>query len=513
VLRKLTEMALTRRNMLKGLAGGLAAVTLAACGGTAAPTSAPAGATTEPETQEPATQAAKEGEATPAAAGETPITAAAPAATEVPAPTPTPMQAGSQPIKLNWWTAWPDPDSIRRLNTMLTGFEQVHTDIGVNFTPGGPGGGDFNEILLTRIAAGTAPDAAVIWTPPVTFAARGSLDAVDDLMATAQYAKPDKWYPRPLATCQWRGKTYGLPFSQGDYMVFYNVDMFKEKGLPTDRASMPTTWDKMRELSMSFTEWNGSDLKTGGFVPFLTNWVYPVWSANNGSQIFRAADEKYYMNSKENAEWMNYWLTWLDDEYKGDITYLASLGGMDVYDTSQLWNQKRTAMALGGAWAVPYTLLNPKTAGFNWDVAKIPVGPSGTKSYTGFWPNWFVQPAGGKQRKEAFLLNEYMTTVGMQVWYQEVEDTPCWKDFPQEVMPKGLVDNFGQEKALDIHKFILTYLNDATEVWTSPVEDFATDQLNRAVDQILHKATPVQAALDQAQKITQAKLEETVKSG
>ena len=512
---KQIERAITRRNLLKGLAGGVAAAGLAACGATPAPTAAPttAAASTAPETQEAPTLAAKEGEATPtaAAAAETPTTAAAPAATEVPPPTPTPMQAGNQPIKLNWWTAWPDSDSISRLNIMLAAFEQKYPDIGVNFMPGGPGGGDFNEILLTRIAAGTAPDAAVIWTPPVTFAARGSLDCIDDLMATAQYARPDQFYPRPLATCQWRGKTYGIPYSTSDYVIFYNVDWFKEKGLPTDRASFPATWDKMRELSASFTQWEGSDLKTAGFIPFLVTYWYPLWSAENGSQIFRAADEKYYINSKENVEWMNYWLTWLNEEFKGDITYIASLGNWEN-GGSDNWTQKRAPMAPGGSWVVPYERMNPKTLGFNWDVAKVPVGPSGTKSYTAFWPNWFVQPLGGKHRKEAFLLNEYMCCIGIREWDKTVWEPPAYRGLPLDVISQGLIDNVGQEKALDINNFMISYLDDSTEVWTSPIEDFATDQLNRAIDQILHKVTPVQAALDQAQNACQAQLAQAVKS-
>mgnify|MGYP001026931446 CR=1 FL=1 len=153
-----------------------------------------------------------------------------------------------------------------------------------------------------------------------------------------------------------------------------------------------------------------------------------------------------------------------------------------------------------------------ETIGFRWDVAKFPVGPGGTKSVTGFWPNWFVQPVGGKHRREAFLLNEYFCTIGMPTWYKEVFDTPAWLDFPADVITQNLIDNVGLEKAQELHSFFRDYLEDAVEVWTSPIEDFATDQINRAIDQVLHKVKTPQEALDEAQAIAHSKLEETLAS-
>ena len=52
-----------------------------------------------------------------------------------------------------------------------------------------------------------------------------------------------------------------------------------------------------------------------------------------------------------------------------------------------------------------------------WDVAEFPVGPSGTKSVSGYWPNWLVIPKGSKHIAEAFKYLDYMTVEGIKVWF------------------------------------------------------------------------------------------------
>ncbi|MHB0875404.1 MAG: twin-arginine translocation signal domain-containing protein [Anaerolineae bacterium] len=469
----------TRRSLLKASAVGTAAAVVAACGATPAP----------------------------AATSQVAATSAPADATQAPAAT----AVAGQVTEIEFWCAWGESPEMQELRAIVAEFESKHADIKVNLLVGGPGGGDYNELLLARIAAGNAPDAASLFTPPVGFAARGSLDEIDDLMATADYAKPDKFWMQVLNTCKFRGKTFGLPFSAASYGVFYNVDMVEAAGLPGDRESFPKTFDEMQEWSAKFVQWEGTDLKQAGFLPWSESWVFPVWSGLNGSQWFAAKDEAYSINSAENVALLESWVSWLEDQYHGDIDYVNSLGTWDVADAGN-WYKKMTPFGQGGAWNTSYPFMKYDTAGFNWDVAKFPVGPNGSKSVTGFWPNWFVQPVGGKKRQQAFLLNEYFCTVGMPIWYKVVFDTPAWLDFPTDVITQNLVDNVGQEKAQDLHNFFRDYLNDAVEMWTSPIEDFGTDQVNRAVDQVIHKAKAPQEALDEAQSVTQAKLEETLSS-
>lgn len=422
-----------------------------------------------------------------------------------------PPVAPAERVDLVMWTAWGGQDDVDRVRIILDEFQELHPGIMVELTGGGPGGGDYNELLLTRIAAGNAPDVASLFTPPVGFAARGSLDVIDELMATAEYARPDKFWQPVLDTCKFRGKTYGLPFSAASYGMFYNVDWFEEAGLPTDRESFPQTFDELRALSAQFVAWEGDELKTGGFVPWSELWTSPAWSGCNGAQWFDSRNEQYTINDPGNIALLQYWVGWLDEQYRGDVEYIASLGAWHTGQDGN-WFQKVTPLSQGGAWNTSYSYMKYETAGFRWDVAKFPVGPDGEKSRTAFWPNWFAMPIGGPHRTESFLLMEYMCTVGMPTWYAEVFDTPAWLDFPDDVITQNLIDNVGADKALEMHNFFIDYLEDAVEVWTSPIEDFGTDQINRAIDQVMHKVKTPQEALDEAQQIAQTRLEETLRS-
>lgn len=468
--------ALTRRTVLRGIGGAAAMGALAACGATA--------------TQAPAATAAVEA-----------------AATQAVAATP----AAAQAVEVSFWTAWAGEMELPWIEAMVDDFEKANEGITVLLVQGGPGGGDYNELLLTRIAAGNPPDAVSLFTPPVNFAARGSFEAIDEFMATAKYAKPDRFWPQVLETCKWRGKTYGLPFSAGSTGIFYNVDWFEEMGLPSDRDSFPKTFAELQEVSARFTKWEGDELQIAGIIPWYEGWTHPLWAGLNGGQFYNSADEKYYFNSAQNVELLTSWVQWLDDQYGGDVEYLNSTATWNV-GLDGAFLQKRMPMGEGGAWSASYDFMNYEKTGFKWDLAKYPVGPSGTTTKTTFWPNWFAQPLGGKHRQEAFLLNEHLCTVGMPIWYQYVFDTPAWLDFPKDVITQYLIDNVGEEKARDINNFFISYLEDAVEVWTSPIEDYARDQIARAVDQVMHKAAEPQAALDEAQQITQTQLEEMLKS-
>jgi hypothetical protein len=91
-------------------------------------------------------------------------------------------------------------------------------------------------------------------------------------------------------------------------------------------------------------------------------------------------------------------------------------------------------------------------------------------------------------------------------------DAPVWKDFPEGVLMEKLVDDVGPERGQENHDFFAEYLEDGYEMGTPPIEDFASDALDSAIDEVLHKTKTPAEALKEAQGIVQAKLEEELKS-
>jgi multiple sugar transport system substrate-binding protein len=417
-------------------------------------------------------------------------------------------EVGAEGVTISWWNELDTPTTQEMVPLIIAGFEETYPGVKVEYelTGGPPGGGAFTEVLLTRIAAGTPPNTATIWSPPVEFAAQGSLMAIDEYMADAQWATPDAFYEGPLKSTTWQGKVYGLPASAGAASLFFNAEKFTEKGISTATADFPTTWQGLKDLSAEFVIWEGDELKQAGYVPWATGWIRPIWSQVNGGQIFDAENNRYVIDSAANEEWLSFWLQWLDEQYRGDIEQLNIYGEWSGVYPETAFGLGTQALADSGSWA-------PTDAdiAFEWNVAKFPIGPSGTQSATAYYPNWFVVPSGAGQAQESFNFIEYFATKGWETWYTYIMDTPAWKAFPQGVLPTKLVDLYGQERAQEIHNFYADYLNTAADMWTSPVESFASDTLGAAIDEVLHKTKTPAQALAETQAIVQARLDETMR--
>ena len=132
-----------------------------------------------------------------------------------------------------------------------------------------------------------------------------------------------------LASCQFGGQTWGLPVAAGTYGVWYNQELFESKGIPVDPASFPKTWDELRALSKEFTQWEGDQTVSAGFViPTPTDLAptLPIWSALNGGKLYDAANQRYTIDAEPNVAMMDYFLAWLDEEYQGDFNKVNRSG-------------------------------------------------------------------------------------------------------------------------------------------------------------------------------------------
>lgn len=478
---------ISRRVFLRAAAAAGGAALLAACGGAAPqPTAAPA--------------------------GEAPAATEAPAASggEAPAATTAPAQAsgtGGQ-VTIEWLNRYTTPTTQEVLPLMIARFEEDNPGIKVDYQSPGMSEGAI-EALLSRIAGGNPPDVATLYEPPVEYAARGSLLEIDDFMNGAATATPDAFYPNVLKSCQWQGKTYGLPSSAGAGAIYMNTGMFAEVGASSDRGAFPTTWDELKALDKQFIIVEGGEVKRAGFVPTWTSgqaWLFPTWSGLNGGQLFDSGSMTYKLDSDQNVEWLDYWLRWLDDQYGGDLEKLNLAGTWYGTYPDTAFNMGTAAMAAEGSWSSTDAEIP-----FAWEVARFPVGPSGSKSVTSFWPNWWVLPKGTKQPEAGFKFIEFIATTGWQIWYEYIMDTPAWKAFPPTVLTTKLVNATSQERAENVNQFFADYLNDAVEMWTSPVESFANETISAAVDKVMNKQASPRDALAEAQKLCQDKLAETLK--
>jgi len=170
------------------------------------------------------------------------------------------------------------------------------------------------------------------------------------------------------------------------------------------------------------------------------------------------------------------------------------------------FREGRQAGMQSGSWLLGDIFADPVPSFERWNLAANPVGPSGSASFSGTWPNWFVIPVGSKNPQAAFDYLSYLAIEGSVEWYQQIPDVPTNSQV-QRKAPAGLVEKRGQEVADDITAFLGEQAAVVTPMWNSPVQSFYTDQIARAVEKIYTKASPVKDALGEAQAATQAELE------
>lgn len=224
---------------------------LAACGGdTAAP------ATTAPTTA-------------PVGAAATTAPAVMPAATTTPA-------AGNSGGKVQLTMAtWAGADESKELQAIIDKINAAAPDYQIVYNPAPA---DYYTKIQTMIAGNQAPD--MFWLDQdniVPYADKGALlDLTAMLKADkSPAAQLDDYFPSQLATAQYNGKTYGLPWIAQPVMMYYNPAMFQAAGVKEPDESM--TWDDFKAAAAKLTKPDGSQYGTtiNGWPPILQF----VWQA------------------------------------------------------------------------------------------------------------------------------------------------------------------------------------------------------------------------------------------
>jgi ABC-type glycerol-3-phosphate transport system substrate-binding protein len=421
-------------------------------------------------------------------------------------------------VALTFWTPGGSDQYCAGFTTIAENYMKENPNITMNETQCNPTGEEYTEVLLANIAAGDPPDATIVWSSPVTYAVRGALEPLDDAMAISKNSSIENWSEGVLASCQYKGITYGLPAAAAPYGMYYNADMFEAAGISSDPKDFPKNWDDLRALSKEFTRWEGDLLVSAGFFPwggpddFYSQAVeFVIWSHCNGGGTFDAANLKYIIDSEQNIELMRYALEWFEEEYKGDLITVNTSGSWGVYGGGEgrppAWAEGVLAIKNDGYWIATdmYDVAEVKFE--SWNVAPYPVGPSGSKTASGYWPNWLVIPKGVPHKQESFDYLDYMVVDGMKVWYGIVPDLPANKKFPKDFVPPTLIEKVGEGHANAVNTFFHNQLNDAAPMWNSPVEDFYLDQLSVGLEQIMNKVATPEEALGAVQTACQDELD------
>ncbi|HEY0826903.1 MAG TPA: ABC transporter substrate-binding protein [Bacilli bacterium] len=214
-----------------------------------------------------------------------------------------------------------------------------------------PISGNVNDVLKTRMASNTEPDLM-----PMDPQLISSLVESNRLLELDPYLSGydiDDFENATLDAGKYKGKIYALPLDYNTLILFYNKKMLQEAGV-----SVPTTWDELKDAAKKLTKGNIKGLSLQNELPRFQPFLY-----SNGGTMMK--DGKPYVNSKENAEALGYWISLFKD---GVAATPADLG---VGWNGDSFAQELVAMTVEGHWMMPY--IEKLKPDMEWGAVPIPI--------------------------------------------------------------------------------------------------------------------------------------------
>ena len=337
-----SKSRLTRRSVLWLGGGTLGAIALAACGQAAAPAA--------PADEAPA---AKEAEAQKA-------------------------EPQAEPVTLNW-SLWGDSTWLEAAQAGADQYTADNPNVTVNVA-------GYKESLagyITAWLAGAGPDVAMMWGTNLVQAGREGLLVNMDSYIKRDNHPMDDYIPFQVGAMYWPDTgQFGLPMYINVYVLWYNRQLFDQKGLtyPDDTWG----WDEYQNALLRLTDRNANVF--GGVD---MTWQRGIWKIiQNGGTVVDPEDDRHAtFDSPEAIEAME----WLHARFHQDRSMVHG------EEWKALERSKVQALMQGtlatweeGSWGPgQYSVDFPEQVDF-WDVAPLPQGPVGraTQGSIDAWVLW-----------------------------------------------------------------------------------------------------------------------------
>jgi multiple sugar transport system substrate-binding protein len=310
--------------------------------------------------------------------------------------------AQEEEVTLRWRTR---PDNQAEIDVYTAASESIDEaweGVSLQYEPGGSESASYQDVLVTEIEAGTAPD--VFWIPGTDvarFAKAGLILNLSEYAAADENYSAEDFYAGPMGFLttpveEGTDALWGLPRDVSAFAIYYNADLFDEAGLDYPGGE-DWTWDRFIEAAEGINEL-GDDVYGFGMNAWWANWGYFVNAA--GSSFFNEDYTACGLNNEATVTGLETAKSLFDSE-------AAIPWGTDAEGP---FLAGQVGMFMNGRWATPGTIAN---ADFNWNVASLPVGPSGEPTNWLFWGAYAVN-ANTENPEEAWELVTRLTSAEIQ---------------------------------------------------------------------------------------------------
>ncbi|MEM6529622.1 MAG: sugar ABC transporter substrate-binding protein [Chloroflexota bacterium] len=311
-----------------------------------------------------------------------------------------PAFAQDEDITLRWRTR---PDNQAEIDVYTAVSESIDAEwdeVALDYEPGGSESSSYQDVLISEIEAGTAPD--VFWIPGTDvarFAQAGLILNLAEVAAADENYSEDDFYAGPMGFLTTptddMDALWGLPRDVSAFAVYYNADLFDEAGLDYPGEG-DWNWESFLEASEEISAL-GDEVVGFGMNAWWANWGYFVNAA--GSSFFNEDYTACALDNNATVEGLEFAANLFNEE-------LAVPWGTDAEPPFLAGN---VGMFLNGRWATPGTIAN---ADFNWNVAPLPAGPGGESNWL-FWGAYVVN-ANTENPAEAWDLVTRLTSAETQ---------------------------------------------------------------------------------------------------
>jgi multiple sugar transport system substrate-binding protein len=174
-----------------------------------------------------------------------------------------------------------DASELAAYRDLIKAFNAVAPDVPVEFIPVGRSR-DHMAKLATGFAAGSPPDLFLVnFRRFGQFASRGVLEPLGQRLAERGKFRESDYYAQPMEAFRYEGVLTCVPQNVSSLVVYYNVALFKQAGLPPPAADW--TWTDFQRIAKALTRDTDGDGKTDvwgfGWERTLVRIAPFVWQA------------------------------------------------------------------------------------------------------------------------------------------------------------------------------------------------------------------------------------------
>ena len=341
------------------------------------------------------------------------------------------------------WEA--SPLETQAVKDGIAAFEKENPNIKVNYTPG-LAGSEYNAKLLSSAAAGSLPD--VMFVSAESYRAIVSKGALWDITDQFDENYPlDDFIDSSRQIMEVDGHVYGISSCTVSPIVYYNKDVFDQKGIDYPSADPENCWtiDEFRDVAKKLT----SDDIYGVYGLETVADTLNAQLLSNGGTRYNEDYTKSTMNSPENKEvFESIKAIRTEDGSAPDASTLDAVG----MSAKQMLQTGKVAMLVDGSWSLQ------ELAASDMNIGMAPL-PSYGKVLTTGQAHLHCIAETSKHKDEAWQFLQFLSGMDYQ---GALVKSGLWMPNRYSMYEDDAVAQWYDEKVHgDSYKQMLTYFRDA----------------------------------------------------